>query len=155
MDRSTLADSRKQHICCVTRTMISRYLKVRLVPFTFSFTGSLTNMEVVTNVINWNTISSTYESYVLPLLQDHERVLAFGKKHKTSISFAVGLYGLYLGFKQISKPPKSIRHIPQINIWRFFGALMRNEPNHVISETLTLPASMNPHGMYVVSTRIF
>ncbi|KAI9472922.1 cytochrome P450 [Zychaea mexicana] len=96
-------------------------------------------------------VFNAYQSYVLPLLSQstQEQVVIFGKKHKTSISVAVAVYGLYLLYEKITKPPKNIRHLPQVPFWGYSGALIRGEPLYSIAKKFTIPAATNPYGMYV------
>ncbi|KAI9263216.1 cytochrome P450 [Phascolomyces articulosus] len=95
-------------------------------------------------------IIGTYQTYVSPYIPDdyQERVVDFGKKHKLSISFAVAVYSVYLVYDKVTKPPKSIRHIPQVDFWGYSGALIRQEPLYVIAKKYTIPAAAQ-HGLYV------
>lgn len=96
-------------------------------------------------------IINAYQTYVLPHISDdyQERVIEFGEKHKLSISFAVALYSVYLVYDKMTKPPKNLRHIPQVDFWGYSGALLRQEPLYSIAKRYTIPAA-SKHGIYVV-----
>ncbi|KAI9263215.1 cytochrome P450 [Phascolomyces articulosus] len=61
----------------------------------------------------------------------------------------VTVSGIYFLYDTLLKPPRNIRHIPQIDLIRFWSGLIRNQTLDVIANKYTIPAaSQSNAGIY-------
>lgn len=103
-----------------------------------------------TNCPSWvafmlsSSIKRVYENYVL---HSSRKIQVF------SLSAAVLFTTIYLGYRQITVPPKNLRHLPCVNNLRFIWALFSKWPIHDIAKKITIPTALqSEHGIYVVSS---
>ncbi|KAI7883978.1 cytochrome P450 [Lichtheimia hyalospora FSU 10163] len=71
------------------------------------------------------------------------------QRHRTSISAAVALLGVYMLIKSITRIPRQLAHLPHLGFFEYMGAIVKRKTLADISSRLTLPvASQSDSGMY-------
>ena len=74
------------------------------------------------------------------------------QRHRTSISAAVALLGVYMLIKSITRIPRQLAHLPHLGFFEYMGAIVKRKTLADIASRLTLPvASQSDSGMYAVS----
>ncbi|KAI8143746.1 cytochrome P450 [Fennellomyces sp. T-0311] len=79
-----------------------------------------------------------------------DTLVDFAEKHKVSISTSIVLLGLYLGYREMIKPPRHLRHIPHVEFWKFIGNFLAKRPfDEVVNEVIMPVAKNSESGLYI------
>ncbi|KAI8143292.1 cytochrome P-450 cyp509A1 [Fennellomyces sp. T-0311] len=97
-----------------------------------------------------NVLVDNWNNHVLPHIPDNAR--RFAEKNKVSISASIVLLGIYyLAYEKIAKPPRNLRHLPQVSFLSYIKAIIAKKPHDVIASEITLPvAQQSEQGLYTV-----
>ena len=73
-------------------------------------------------------------------------------EQKWTIRLAAAVISLHFIYDKITKPPASLRHLPQAGFFAVLGAIKNSKPIDQIAHEISFPTVANSnHGLYVVN----
>ena len=95
-----------------------------------------------------DVLSSHWNQHVVQNIPDSTR--RFIENHKFSISTSIiALLGVYIGYDKITRPPKKLRHIPNVPFLNYLRGFLSNATINEVATDITLPVALkSDEGIY-------
>lgn len=103
----------------------------------------------VTPIVNtsFERVTELYQTHVLPRLNSRQGRV-------TAISTAVAVTVVYLAYDKLTKPPRKLRHIPQVSFYNFVEAVTKRIPFLIYTKKNVIPLlEENESGVYLVCVK--
>ena len=113
--------------------------------FLFPFLSFPSPQTLLTTMVNFITVppSSSTAIYFLRTLF---------VEHKWLIRLTTAVISLHYIYNKITKPPASLRHLPQADYFAVLKAIKNSKPIDQVAHEITFPTVANSnHGLYMVS----
>ncbi|KAI9264403.1 cytochrome P450 [Phascolomyces articulosus] len=92
-------------------------------------------------------LTDSWNRHIVQNIPDNTR--HFLEEHKGAITLGAVLFGFYLGYEKVSRPPKKLRHIPNVPFLGYLKGFLKGVTINEVATEITLPVALkSEEGLY-------